>query len=166
MGRVVRLVSWIVVFASLGATTAAWVVLARDRPDLDAADATEVALGALAEVGVDGTVDGAPTLIGHTPEDGESIRAWSVIVQVGDDGVEIELRVRENAGQLVYVDDNVGDGDRLLTDEEFERIGSYRDDTVIDTVRRRNIGATVATLLIAVVGYTIAKRSRTAWSPA
>ena len=136
-------VVFVVAVVAVVAATAAWL---DDRPDLTADDATEVALGALAEVDVDGRAERAPTPIEHQPDDGDPIESWSVLVEVptdaGDD--QIELRVQRSAGQLVYVDDNVGPDDtqRLLTDDEFDQIGDYRDNAVFnDWVVRNGVGA-------------------------
>lgn len=157
--RVVRGLSWLLAVVAVVAATAAWL---DDRPDLTADDATEVALGALAEVDVDGRAERAPTPIEHQPDDGDPIESWSVLVEVptdaGDD--QIELRVQRSAGQLVYVDDNVGPDDtqRLLTDDEFDQIGDYRDNAVFnDWVVRNGVG-TGAAAAIAVLGVLVAKR--------
>lgn len=155
-----RVVSWVVLFGAIGAAAAAWFT---PQPLLEADDARSVALGALEDVGFDGTVAGDPELISHTPDDGDAVAAWAVFVEVDDDTVE--LRVQESAGQLVYVDDRIGpdDIDRLLTDDEFEQIGDYRDDAVFRDWVARNVAASVAAALIAVCGFVIAKRSARIW---
>lgn len=157
---VVRVMSWVLLFGAVGAAAAAWFT---PQPLLEADDAAAVAVGALDDLGFDGTVGEPPELISHTPDDGDAVAAWMVLVDVADDTVE--LRVQESAGQLVYVDDRIGtdDADRLLTDDEFERIGDYRDDSVFRDWVERNIAATIAAALIAVSGFVIAKRSARIW---
>ena len=157
---VVRVVSWVLVFGAIGAAAAAWFT---PHPLLEADDAADVAVGALADVGVDATVAGTPELVSHTPADGEPIAAWAVFLDAGDETVE--LRVQESAGQLVYVDDRIGEADteRLLTDDEFERIGDYRDDDVFRGWVVRNVAGSVAAVIIAAVGFVIAKRSARLW---
>ena len=157
---VVRVVSWVLVFGAIGAAAAAWFT---PHPLLEADNAADVAVGALDDVGVEATVAGAPELVSHTPEDGEPVAAWAVFLDVGDETVE--LRVQESAGQLVYVDDRIGDADteRLLTDEEFERIGDYRDDAVFRDWVVRNVAASLAAVLVAATGFVLAKRSDRLW---
>lgn len=157
---VVRVVSWVLVFGAVGAAAAAWFT---PHPLLEADDAADVAVGALADVGVDATVTATPELVSHTPEDGEPIAAWAVFLDV--DQETVELRVQESAGQLVYVDDRIGEADteRLLTDDEFERIGDYRDDDVFQGWVVRNVAGSFAAVLIAATGFVIAKRSARLW---
>ena len=157
---VVRVISWVLLFGAVGAAAAAWFT---PQPLLEADDAATVAVGALEDVGFEGTVAGTPELTSHTPDDGDPVAAWTVFVDVDDDTVE--LRVQESAGQLVYVDDRIGadDTERLLTDDQFARIGDYRDDAVFRDWVARNVAATVAAALIAVSGFVIAKRSARIW---
>lgn len=156
----VRVVSWVLVFVAVGAAAASWFT---PQPLLEADDAADVAVGALDEVGFDGTVTDRPELVSHTLEDGDSLAAWAVFVDVA--GETVEFRVQESAGQLVYVDDRIGDDDteRLLTDEEFEEIGDYRDDSIERAWVVRNVAGMVAAALVAAVGYRIAKRSDRLW---
>lgn len=156
----VRVISWVLLFGAVGAAAAAWFT---PQPLLEVEDAESVAVGALDDVGFAGNVTGSPELISHTPDDGDPVAAWAVFVEVDDDTVE--LRVQESAGQLVYVDDRIGDDDtdRLLTDDEFAQIGDYRDDAVFRGWVERNIAATVAAALIALSGFVIAKRSARLW---
>ncbi len=156
----VRVVSWVLIFGAVGAAAAAWFT---PQPVLDADDAVDVAVDALAEVGFEGTLAGDPELVSHTPKDGDSIAAWAVFVDVEDETVE--LRVQESAGQLVYVDDRIGpdDVERLLTDDEFAEIGGYRDDVVFRRWVAQNIGGTIGAAVIAAVGFVIAKRSDRLW---
>ena len=160
MRAVVRVISWVLLFGAVGAAAAAWFT---PQPPLETDDAESVALGALDDVGFSGEVSGEPELISHTPDSGDPVAAWAVFVDVDDD--TIELRVQESAGQLVYVDDRIGtdDADRLLTDDEFEQIGDYRDDAVFRDWVDRNVAGTVAAALIAVSGFVIAKRSHRLW---
>lgn len=148
------------IFGAVGAAAAAWFT---PRPLLDPDDAADVAVAALAEVGIDGTVAGDPEIVSHTPEDGGSVAAWAVFVDV--EGETIELRVQESAGQLVYVDDRIGpdDGERLLSDDEFAEIGRYRDDTVFRRWVAQNVAGSIAVIPIAAVGFVIAKRSDRLW---
>ncbi len=162
---VVRTLSWVLLFASLGATAAAWFT---PTPVLDADDAVDVAVGALAEAGVDAEPVERPELGIHESEQGSIVDAWVVRVEVDVDGTDetIELRVQESAGQLVYVDDRVGDDDmdRLLTDEQFRVLGSYRDETLADAWVLRNGAATAATAILTVTCFFLATRSERLWS--
>lgn len=159
MSRAVRLVSWMVAFVALGAVSASWILLGASPPELEADDAAEVALDALAEVGHEGRLITTPEPGEHQHEEGEVVDVWTVRIEV--EGGEVQLRVQQSRGQLVYVDDRIGpdNADRLLTDEEFERIGGYRDNSVVDQQLRVNIAATLAALVIAALGYVIARRS-------
>jgi hypothetical protein len=159
-GRAVRILAWMLVFVAPAAAVASWFT---PRPDLDEDDAAETALGALAEVGIDDArVDEVERSV-HEPEDGEPVDVWVVVAEVG--GEEIELRVQESVGQLVYVDDRIGpdDTERLLTDGEFERMGDYRNDATLGRWARRNAVASATAVLIAVVSYVLARRSHRLW---
>lgn len=155
-----RVVSWVLVFGAVGAAAAAWFT---PQPLLESDDAVDVAVGALDDVGFDGSVSGEPELVSHTPEDDDPVAAWAVFVDVDDE--TIELRVQESAGQLVYVDDRIGadDTERLLTDDEFVQIGDFRDDSVFRRWVLRNIVGSIAAAMIAGVGFVIAKRSTRLW---
>lgn len=157
---VVRTVSWMLAFFALAAAATSWLT---PQPDLDADDAVDVALGALAEVGIDGAVAGDVELISHTPEEGDPVEAWSVPIGVDDD--EVELRVQESAGALVFVDDRIGSDDagRLLDDEQYARLERYRDDSVLDAWVLRNAGGTASAVVIAAVSLLIARRSGRLW---
>ncbi|WP_436793951.1 hypothetical protein [Actinospongicola halichondriae] len=160
MRAVVRVVSWVLIFGAVGAAAASWFT---PRPLLDADDASTVAIEALADVGFDGRVASDPERVTHTPEDGDPVSAWEVFVDVDDE--TIELRVQEAAGRLVWVDDRIGpdDVERLLTDDEFVEIGSFRDDSVQRGWVTRNALATLAALLVAAVGFALVKRSDHLW---
>lgn len=148
------------IFFALAAAATSWLL---PRPELDARDAEEVALGALAEVGIEGEVSGEVELVVHRPMAGGEVDAWSVPVDV--DGEEIELRVQESAGRLVYVDDRIGpdDTERLLSDEEYEVFQDYRDDAVDEDWVRENAVGSVAAVLIAGIAFAIAKRTNGIW---
>lgn len=158
--RVVRVLSWVLVFVAPAAAAASWFT---PRPDLDRSDAVETAVGALAEVGFDGTVTDRVVRSVHEPDDGDPISVWIVPVEV--DGEEVELRVERAAGRLVYVDDRIGadDSERLLSDGEFRAIGRYRNDATLDRWVARNAAASLAAVAIAVVGYVLARRSDRLW---
>lgn len=158
--RAVRILAWMLVFVAPAAAVASWFT---PRPDLDEDDASETALGALTEVGFDDARVGDIERSVHEPEDGEPVDVWVVLAEV--DGEEIELRVQESVGQLVYVDDRIGpdDTERLLTDAEFEQMGDYRNDATLGRWARRNGVASMSAVLIAVVAYVLAKRSHRLW---
>lgn len=88
----------------------------------------------------------------------ESVPVWVVSVAVND--AVIEMRVHETEGQLVYVDDLIGEDrdERLLTDDEWETVRTYRDDQ-IDQWIERNIAGSVAAGLIVAVGFVLARRT-------
>lgn len=156
----VRTVSWMVIFFALAAAVTVWFT---PRPELDAADATALALGALDSVGYEGRIDGEVELIRHETASGRRVAAWSVPVEV--DGDEIELRVQRSAGRLVFVDDRIGDDDteRLLTDAQYDSFADYRDDSLLDDWVRRNAAGGVAAVLVAAVAFVIARRSDRLW---
>lgn len=137
-------------------------------PQLDADDASDLALDALA--GADVEVDRVqpPVRMVHQTSDGDTVDAWRVLVDVQAQGAveQIELRVQESAGQLVYVDDLIGaDGtERLLSEEQFEILRQHRDDTLADRWVLRNALAAVAAVGIAATGYLLATRSDPLWS--
>jgi hypothetical protein len=158
-------VSWVVLFAALGAAGASWFT---PTPELEAEDAGDLARDALGEAGVE--VDGVatPVRMVHQTEAGDTVDAWRVRADVQVDGrpEEIELRVQESAGQLVYVDDRIGvdDAQRLLDEDQFTTLGQYRDDTLADRWVLRNGSAAVAALIIAGTAYVLATRSDPLWS--
>lgn len=162
---VVRTVSWVVLFAALGAAGASWFT---PTPDLEAGDAGALVIDALTEADVDvARVSGSRKIV-HETEAGELIDAWRVRANVRVDGEleQIELRVQQSAGQLVYVDDRIGEDDteRLLTEDQFASLGSHRDDTLADRWVLRNALAAVTALFIAGTCYILATRSDPVWS--
>ena len=166
MRSFVRILAWVLLFAAPSAAITSWFT---PRPALDAGEAAETALGALEEVGIRGSVEKRVRLGDHEPAKGESIDAWIVFVEVpgrGDAADEqVELRVQESAGRLVYVDDRIGPDDtgRLLTDAEFEELRDYRNDATANRWYLRNAAALVTAAITAVVAFFIAKRSDPLW---
>jgi hypothetical protein len=162
---VVRTVSWVLLFAALGAAGASWFT---PTPELEADDASDLTLDALAEVDVEVDRVRPPVPMVHETDEGERIDAWQVRadVRVGDEVEEIEVRVQESAGQLVYVDDLIGADrtERLLSDEQFETLQQHRDDSLADRWVLRNAMAAVAALAIAALSYLLATRSDPLWS--
>lgn len=148
--------SWLVVFLAAGAAVASWFT---PKGELDRVDATEIAIDALGSVGFDGTVDERPRRSVHRPERQDPVEVWVVFVQVEDE--RIEVQVRTTKGQLVYVDDRVGENDteRLLSDDQFVEIGRYRDARLLDAWIARNAAGTIAAVAIAGVGFVLARRS-------
>lgn len=161
----VRTVSWVLLFAALGAAGASWFT---PTPELGADDASDLARSALREADVPVERVRAPVRMVHETSDDQEIAAWRVLVDVPvRDAVEaIELRVQESAGQLVYVDDLVGADrtERLLSDQQFEVLRGHRDDSLADRWVLRNILTAVAAAAIAAVSYLIATRSDPLWS--
>lgn len=165
MRDLVRTVSWVLLFAALGAAAASWFT---PTPELEADDAAELALDALTQAGVEAELVDAPARGVHQTGDGTSVDAWIVKVAADAGGTteQIELRVQESAGKLVYVDDRVGaDGtDQLLTDEQFDALGEHRDDALADRWTLRNVLAAVTAVVIAGVCFVLATRSDPLWS--
>ena len=165
MRTVVRTVSWVLLFAALGAAGASWFT---PTPELEADDAGGLVIDALTEADVDVARVSASREIVHETEAGELIDAWRVRANVRVDGEleQIELRVQQSADQLVYVDDRIGEDDteRLLTEDQFDSLGRHRDDTLADRWVLRNALAAVAALLIAGTCYVLATRSDPIWS--
>ena len=160
MASVVRTVSWVLVFVALGVVGAAWFT---PRPDLDAGQAADAAVGALASVGFDATVTKPVTRTTHDTADGQQVAVWDVFADV--DGEEIETQVRVDEGQLVYLDDRIGAdrSDRLLSDDQFAAIADYRDRVTLDDWIGRNVAASVAGALVALLAFVVAKRSDPLW---
>lgn len=160
----VRTVSLALLLVALGAAGASWFT---PRPELEAADAAEVAIEALAAAGFDGEVAEEPTLGVHDSESGDTFDAWTVFVDVPVDGTaeRVELRVRQSAGQLVYVDDRIGpDGsERLLTEQQFQAIGRYEDDSLTNRWMLRNGVGSVSAGAIAVTCFALARRPEVLW---
>ncbi len=158
MRPTLRMMSWVLAFVAVGAATAAWFT---PRPELDARQAAQTAAGALAHVGYTATVTAPVVRDARETADGTTVGVWDVKLQVRGDPIEAAVLV--DAGQLVYIDDRIGADrtDRLLSDEEFEAIGEYRNDVVRHDWVLRNLVAGVAALCIAPVALVIAKRSDT-----
>ncbi|MCO8126363.1 hypothetical protein NHL50_03995 [Acidimicrobiia bacterium EGI L10123] len=165
MRTVVRTVSWVLLFAALGAAGASWFT---PTPRLDADDASDLALDALSGAEVDVERVEPPVRMVHETGEGDLVDAWRVLVDVRARGADeqVELRVQESAGQLVYVDDLIGDAgtERLLSDEQFEVLRQHRDDTLADRWVLRNALAAIAAIGIAATCYLLATRSDPIWS--
>ena len=161
MHRVIRIAAWVLVFVAPAAAVTSWFT---PRPDLDRSDAAETALGALEEAGFEGEVDGRIRPGVHELENGDTVEVWFVPLDV--EGEPVELRVRRSVGQLVYVDDRIGpdDTERLLTDDQFEAMGEYRNDATLGRWVLRNAAGSIDAAIIAVVGYVLAKRSDPLWA--
>lgn len=143
------------VFLALGSAGASWFTT---RGELDAADAAEIAVDALASVGADGLVADEPERGVHVPEGEEPVDVWIVFVDV--DGELIETRVQTTVGKVVYLDDIIGEDDsgRLLTDDEFVQLGNFRDTRLRDARIRTNLAGSVAAAAVTAVGLTLAMR--------
>ncbi len=160
MRSVIRTASWAFVFVAVGAAGASWFT---PRPDLDAGQAADTTVGALASVGFDATVPEPATRATHDTADGRTVDVWDVFADV--DGTQIETQVRVDAGQLVFLDDRIGaDGsDRLLSDDQFAAIADYRDNATLHDWIGRNVAASLAGVLTIVVAFFVAKRSDPLW---
>lgn len=165
MRNVVRTVSWVLLFAALGAAGAAWFT---PTPELDAAEAVDVARVSLAQVGVASELVGQPVKGVHETEDGREVASWVVqlAVAAGGERERIELRVQRSAGRVVYVDDRIGpdDAERLLSQEQFEALGDHRDDSRSDRWVTRNLLAALSAAAIAGTSYVLATRTDPLWS--
>lgn len=156
--RLVRLVSWVLVFVAIGTAAATWFT---PRVELEEDDAVQLAIDALADVGLEATVTDpailAPYLPAEATDDADTIEAWVVYARVGDD--VIELRIDDRTGRLAYLDDRIGADrqDQLLTEAQYEQV-SASGPGLADWVRR-GIAATVAAVLVAGTGSFLAKRS-------
>lgn len=164
MRRVVRTVSWVLLFAAIGAAGASWFT---PTPELEGDDASQLAREALTDADVDVDRVQPPVPMVHETADGQRVDAWRVLVDVqsADAVEEIEVRVQRSAGQLVFVDDIIGAAgtERLLSDEQFESLRQHRDDSLTDRWVRRNAMAAVAALAIAALSYILATRSDPLW---
>lgn len=151
-----RSLAWVMIFVALAAAAASWFT---PRPDLDRDDAVETALDSLEDAGVEAAVGGRVTPGTFRTKKGQEIDVWIVPVEVGDE--VIELQVQQAVGRLAFVDDVIGPDktERLLSDDEYAVLESYRNDVTTERWARRNGAAAVAALPIAGVGYVLAKRS-------
>ena len=165
MRNAVRTVSWVLVFASLGAAGAAWFT---PTPEIEAEEAVDVARLALDEAGIASEVERTPRAGVHETEDGREVDAWFVVLAVdaGGEPEQIELRVQRSAGRVIYVDDRIGpdDTERLLTQEQFEALGDHRDDSRSTRWVARNLLAALSAAVIAGASYVLATRSDPLWS--
>jgi hypothetical protein len=165
MRRVVRTGAWVLLFAALGAAAAAWFT---PTPDLDADDAADLAIEALAAADVDAEVAGPPRRGEHRTREGEAVPVWVVVArtEVAGEPEDVELRVQRSAGRLVYVDDRIGpdDAERLLSDEQFAQLGRHRDDSLSDRWVVRNILGALSAALVAGTCFVLATRSEPLWS--
>jgi hypothetical protein len=160
MGRVVRPAAWVLLFAAIGAAAASWFT---PTPDVDAGDAAELAVDALADAGVRARPSARPQAAEHATDSGEKVEVWIVPLETRVEGrtEKIELRVQRSAGRLVYVDDRIGeaDADRLLTDRQFAVLADHRDDTLANRWTVRNGLGGVSAAVIAGACYVLATRS-------
>lgn len=165
MRNVVRTVSWVLLFAALGAAGAAWFT---PTPEIEADEAVDVARVSLAQVGVASELVGRPEKGVHETEDGREVEAWVVQLSVvaGGERERIELRVQRSAGRVIYIDDRIGsdDSERLLSQEQFEALGDHRDDSRSDRWVTRNLLAAVSAAVIAGTSYVLATRTDPLWS--
>lgn len=78
MRVVVRTAAWVLVFVALGAVFAAWFT---PRPELDAVDAADTAVGAFTEVGLEGSPGEPIERAQHSPAAGDPVersgQAWA-----------------------------------------------------------------------------------------
>lgn len=162
--KLVRTAAWVLLFASLGAAAASWFT---PTPELGAGDASTLVADALEAAEVDVRELSEPRRADHRTSEGESVAVWIVEAdtRAGQQVEAIELRVQRSAGRLVYVDDRIGPdaSQRLLTDEQFEVLGSHRDDSLSNRWVLRNVLAAVSALAIAGTCYVIATRADLQW---
>jgi len=160
MGPRVRPAAWVLLFASLGAAAAAWFT---PVPRLDAGDAADLAVEALAAADVDAELAARPRRAEHVTEAGDEVAVWVVPLDVraGRRTEEIEVRVQRSAGRLVYVDDRIGpdDAERLLDDRQFAALGAHRDDSLADRWALRNGLGGLSAAIAAGTCYVLATRA-------
>lgn len=187
--RVVRTVSWILTFVAIGAAAAAWFTprVTAERAEevtldaLEAAGVDDVRVPRTPTEDVHTTSTTEADTTTSAPTDGsdettttaqadddaddtdegaddDAVDVWTVHVARGDE--IIEMRVHKQEGQLVYVDDLIGEDrdQRLLTDEQWEVVRSYESGGINPWVRR-NVAGSVAAVLIVIVGFLLAKGS-------
>lgn len=157
--RVIRAISWCLTFVAIGAAAAAWFT---PQPDVDAEMAGEISIRALENADVEGAVVvGTPKRATHVGQDAdaEEIEVLEVVIGLNDE--EFEILVDAEEGQLVYVDDLVGeDGDqRALSEEQWDSVEFYRDDHRDDEWVERNVTGSIAAAVIVVVGFALARRT-------
>ena len=114
--------------------------------DITAARAETVAVDALGEAGVAAEVERGASSATFTPSDGGSGQpVWQVLLGVGDDTIRVD--VHRELGQVVFVDDLVGDGrsERLLDADQWAAVDGY---DAPDRWLQRNVLATVAAVWI------------------
>lgn len=154
MRSAVRWLSWCCVAAAIVVVVAAWV---RARPELtpdDAIDFTEEALldAGLSDVRVD---DLAIEDIQSNPDGDHAV--YRTRAEVG--GGTIELAVRRDVGEAVFVRDLTAEGEPLLTDAQFARLGEFRTDPAVDRRIVDNLWVTGAAVLAGLMAGALATSS-------
>jgi len=143
LGRFVAALCGVV---ALGAVPAAWL---EPRPSLSARDAAAFAVNALAAAGVPGGhVDDVAARTFVPQGSGGARRAWVATVDV--QGATVELWIDRARGEALRIDDR-GGGGYLLSDQQIRAIPGPHSYPALDRRIRRNVLASVASVLAACV---------------
>lgn len=127
-----------------------------DPQPMSAADATRFARRALEESGVRGaTFDGKVEASTFTPTGSDPVAVWRVTARVGDDAVV--LFIEQVGDQVLNLDDEIGPGRHVLSDQQFAALGRFRHDPVRDRARERQfLPALAAGGLVGLTGAALA----------
>jgi hypothetical protein len=137
--------------ASIGLVVVAVATLAAawwsDPAALTASEAVEAVEGALADAGLDATVEADPTSDTYRSRTREAIDVWAVRATVRSE--PIELRVARVGADPVAIDDRNPDGTSyVLSDHEYQTVASHVEDVARSRRLRRNVALTVGALLV------------------
>ena len=126
-----------------------------DPQPMSAADATRFARRALEESGVRGaTFNGKVEASTFTPTGSKPVAVWRVTARVGDD--DVALFIEQVGDQVLNLDDEIGPGRHVLSDQQFAALGRFRYDPVRDRARDRQfLPALVAGGLIGLTGAAL-----------
>lgn len=119
-------------------------------------DAQNFARRALKESGVEGaTLVGKVESKSFTPHGLEPVKVWSVSAKVGDD--TFVMYIEQVGDQVLNLDDQIGPGRNVLSNDEFKAMGRFRYDPVQERARDRQlIPALFAGAIAGAVGASLA----------
>lgn len=130
------------------------VAWARARPELTEQDAIDFTEQALSDAGFEEVeVDPSATKGIQTNPSGD-LDVWRI--RSGVDGGTIEVAVRRDLGQAVFVTDVADEGGQFMTDLQFRKLGDFRTDPAVDRRISDNVVITIAGTALLLVGLAMA----------
>jgi hypothetical protein len=138
------------------APAVAWL---QDRPALDGADAVAFTAGALRAAGVAGATVAASAEAGfYRPAASTSPETAVWVTEATVAGGRLDVYVDRFAAQAIFVDERADSGGLLLTPHQFAMLDGYTHDPALGRRLRRNLAATVAGSIGAVVAVMLTVR--------